>query len=300
MPRSLALIPLTLALIAQPALAADKPPISLAKTSKWEMQYNEDSCSLIAQFGAGDTGVLLVLTRTSPNDWFELKLYGKMLRHGAIALPIDVAFGEQPLVKYMGMHATTTATNKSKSDETHTAIVPGLRIDGWKYPTKPTAELSVPTITAPQEQSVKSISFKMPGAKVYRLQTESLGPPFAAMRACTDDLLRHWGYDPAVQTALSRPTIPTENPGRWLRSSDFPTKPLSQGMNGYVRFRLDVDETGKVAGCRILYRTNPDEFADLSCQLISKRAKFTPALDAKGAPVKSFYINQIRWQSGEW
>ncbi len=71
-------------------------------------------------------------------------------------------------------------------------------------------------------------------------------------------------------------------------------------MNGYVRFRLDVDETGNVAGCRVLYRTNPDEFADLSCKLISKRAKFAPALDAKGKPVKSYYISQIRWQSGEW
>lgn len=300
MPRSLALIPLTLALIAPSALAADKPPISLAKTSKWEMQYNDDSCNLIAQFGEGDAGVLMVITRTSPNEWFELKLYGEMLRHGAIALPIDVAFGDQPLVKYMGMHATTTSTNKSKAGETHTAIVQGLRVDGWKYPTKPTAGLSVPVISAQQEQAVKSISFKMPGAKVYRLQTESLGPPFAAMRTCTDDLLRHWGYDPAVQATLSRPAMPTENPGGWLRSSDFPLKPLYQGMNGYVRFRLDVDETGKIAGCRVLYRTNPDEFADLSCQLITKRAKFTPALDAKGAPVKSYYINQIRWQSGEW
>lgn len=298
--RSLALASTAIAIIASPVAAAQKPPILLAKTSKWEMQYNDDSCSLIAKFSEGDSEVLMVLTRTAPTDWFEMKLYGKMLRHGAIALPIDVAFGDQPLVKYQGMHATTTSTNKSRTGETHTAIVPSLRIDGWKFPTKPTADLSVPAISAQQEQLVKSISFKMPGAKVYRLQTESLGPPFAAMRACPDDLLRHWGYDPAVQATLSRSAIPTENPGRWIRSSDFPSKPLSQGMNGYVRFRLDVDETGKVAGCRVLYRTNPDEFADLSCQLITKRAKFTPALDARGKPVKSYYINQIRWQSGEW
>ena len=53
-------------------------------------------------------------------------------------------------------------------------------------------------------------------------------------------------------------------------------------------------------GCRVLYRTNPDEFADLTCALISKRARFAPALDAKGTPVKSFYISNVRWVMGDW
>lgn len=300
MARPLALISLTLALIAPPALAAEKPPISLAKVSKWEMQYNEDSCSLISKFGDGDTAVILVLTRTSPNIWFELKLYGKMLRYDRIALPIDLALGDQPMVNYVGIYATTTAKNGPKHEEIHTAIIPSIRIDGWKYPANPTAGLAVPPISTEQEQAAKSITFKMPGGKIYRLETDSLGPPFAAMRACTDDLLRHWGYDPVVQATLSRSALPIENPGKWIRSSDFPRMPLSQGINGYVRFRLDVDETGKVAGCRILYRTNPDKFADLSCQLLTQRAKFTPALDAKGVPVKSYYISQVRWQSGAW
>ena len=62
-----------------------------------------------------------------------------------------------------------------------------------------------------------------------------------------------------------------------------------------VRFRLDVDPSGKPSGCRVLYRTNPDEFADLSCQLLLKRARFAPALDIANKPVKTFYINEVRW-----
>ena len=71
-------------------------------------------------------------------------------------------------------------------------------------------------------------------------------------------------------------------------------------IKGIVRFRLDVDPTGAPAGCRVLYRTNPDDFADLSCRLLMKRARFNPALDAAGKPVKSYYINNIRWVMGDW
>ena len=63
---------------------------------------------------------------------------------------------------------------------------------------------------------------------------------------------------------------------------------------------IQLSSYGKVSACRILYRTNPDEFADLSCKLLMQRAKMAPALDAQGKPVRSFYISQIRWQAGEW
>ena len=298
--RSLALSSTAIAIIASPVAAAQKPPILLAKTSKWEMQYNADSCSLIAKFGEGDSEVLMVLTRTAPTDWFEMKLYGNMLRSRGISLPIEVAFGDQAPVKTAGMSATATTSIGGSKARMPTAIVPGLRIDGWTIPAKPISETFPPTISPKQEEAITAVSFKIPGSKQYQLLTGSLGAPFTAMRACTDNLLRFWGYDPAVQASLSRPAIPTASPGTWLGTSDFPEKATDQGLNGYVRFRLDVDEAGAVTGCRILYRTNPDEFADLSCKLISKRAKFSPALDANGKTVKTFYINQIRWQSGEW
>lgn len=298
--RSLTLATIAFSLTAPPVLAAEKPPVALKRVSKREMQYNEDSCSLVSRFGEGDNSVLMILTRHSPTDSLEMKLYGKMLKHGGISLPIEIAFGDQAPAKREGMYATSTSTESKAVKEMPTAIVPGLRVDGWRYPTKPAGEVVAPAITPQQEDAVKSISFKVPGSKRHQLLTGSLGAPLAAMRKCTDDLLRHWGFDPAVQSTLSRSAVPTANPGTWLGTSDFPTKATYEGMNGFVRFRLDVDESGNVAGCRVLFRTNPDEFAALSCKLISKRAKFTPALDVAGKPVKSYYISQIRWQSGEW
>ncbi|MEY4952630.1 MAG: hypothetical protein RL299_1054, partial [Pseudomonadota bacterium] len=104
-----------------------------------------------------------------------------------------------------------------------------------------------------------------------------------------------WGYDPKQQAQLTRPVTPTKSPGSWLRSDDYPAGSLMKGHNGLVQFRLDVDSSGVVTGCYVLHRTNPDDFADLTCKLISKRAKFVPALGKDGQPVKSFFISKARF-----
>lgn len=65
-----------------------------------------------------------------------------------------------------------------------------------------------------------------------------------------------------------------------------------------MQFRLDVDPEGKVAACHILARTDPDDFSKLTCKLMSGRARFIPALDAQGKPVKSFFVSKFSWQIG--
>lgn len=274
------------------AVAAEKAPVSLARTTKWEMRYDDDSCSLLAQFAGAKDAATLAITKVSPGDWFEMRIYGKMLTYGTLEMPIEVAFGNGAPIRRNALSATGGGDAKLPA-----AIISGLRLDGWEPDRNAAANAPVPMVSTEQEKAIRSITFKPPGKGRYRLETGSLGAPLAAMRTCTDNLVKSWGYDPAVQASLKRPATPTSNPASWLGSNDFPTKALMEGMNGYVKFRLDVDPEGNVSGCRILYRTNPDQFADTSCRLLSKRAKFVPALDAAGRPVKSYFMSAIKWVS---
>lgn len=286
------------AALAMPGVAAAKAsaPISLAKTSKWEINYDEDSCHLAAQFGSGKEAATLFMIRRSPSDWLELQLFGKMLDYGGIEMPMEIAFGGQAVpFKRVGISVKSTGAGKQPG-----VIVEGMRVDGWQFPAKSTTPVQMPKLTEEAEKAVSSVTFKAPGQKPYRLETGSLGAPMAAMRTCTEDLLVHWGFDPKVQAALTKSAAPASNPGGWLRSSDFPPAALNNGHNGLVRFRLDVEPSGEVSRCRILYRTNPDDFADLSCKLLMSRAKMTAALDSGGKPVRSFYIGQVKWMAGEW
>jgi TonB family protein len=288
---------IALALTVPQVAAATKSPVVLPKASKWEMRYDDDSCTLAARFGTDKNGVLLVFNRYDPGDGFDLRLYGQALRYGGgLRMPIELAFGLQSPQRFEAVAATA-----SDSTKTPTALISGARLDGWTFPKgQYDPALRPPAVTPGQEAAITSITFKRPGAAPVQLQTGSMAPPMKAMRTCTDDLLRHWGFDPAVQGALTRRAQPTGNPGNWLRSSDYPSGALWNGENGLVRFRLDVEPDGSVSNCRILFRTNPDSFADLSCKLLRERAKFSPALDSGGKPVKSYYLSQIRWQAGAW
>lgn len=284
--RSLAVAAIALALTAPPVLAASKPAISLARTSKWEINYDEDSCHLLAKFGEGSQSTILRITRFQPDNYFDLTLYGMPVKvNFATRLPVEMQFGGQKWNRPLAMVGDA-------GKQMPLLIFSGLRLDDWIYSSTP-----APDVSPAQEEAVNSISFKISGGKRYRLETGPMNGPMVAMRACTTDLVSHWGFDPSEQARLSQPPKPLGVISDWITSADFPKKALNQGSNGLVQFRLDIDETGKVSGCRILYRTNPDDFADLSCKLLTQRAKFSPALNSAGKAVRSFYVSKIRWLS---
>ena len=122
MGRSMPAILLGVCLVSHPAIAAEKTPASLPRITKWEMKYDEDSCSLLTQFAAGDNAVMMAVTRTAPGDWFEMRLYGKMLQHGEIKMPLEVAFGDGAPIKRTAMSATAGIDQKVAA-----AIIPAWR-----------------------------------------------------------------------------------------------------------------------------------------------------------------------------
>jgi TonB family protein len=88
---------------------------------------------------------------------------------------------------------------------------------------------------------------------------------------------------------------PVGSPGNWLTSGDYPTDLLRQGAIGVVHFRLNVDEKGAVTGCHVQMSSMPAEFEVTTCKLFMRRAKFNPGHNAKGEPIKSYFISSVRW-----
>lgn len=270
--------------------ARTEVPISLLKTSKWEMRYDEDSCKLFATFGQNENKVVLLISRERPSDYFGIELYGRALSYRGSQVAMEVSFGSAPPMKRAGMPMTM-----SSGERLPVIKIEGLRIDGWSGGKD---AKNAPQITPTVEAAATSISFTKNGSRRFVLQTGSMAEPLAAMRACTSDLLKYWGFNPALEADLTRGPIPSGSPAGWVQPNDYPTNALFGGHNGLVQFRLDVGTDGVPYGCRILYRTNPDDFADLSCQLLMRHARFKPALDAAGKPKKWFYMNRILWVSG--
>lgn len=286
MRRYLSFTCLTLCLMQSPLAAKDPSFVPLARQGGWEINYDTDACHIFGRFGQGKDETILGITRYEPGNGFDLGLIGKPLQSRDPQTPIELGYGDASPSWEMGM------AGQAGSAKVPMLNITSQRLDGWRPSSR---DDMPPTVTPAQEAAVRSITFKLRGSKRYRLETGSMAKPMEAMRACLADLMQSWGYDPAVQASLSRPLSPLSNPSMWFRTNDFPINAAMQGHNGLVQARMDVDADGKMAGCHVLRRTNPDEFADITCEVLSKRARFSPALDASGKPVKSFYMFKLHW-----
>lgn len=267
------------------AIARDTPPEVLQRTGKWVVDYDRDSCHLFAQFGDGDNMIALKFTRYELGDSFALSVFGKRLGSASPRTSGTIDFGLKDKPVDIGIISGSAGQYRAY-------FVSTTRIDGWQW-----AEGDTPPKVAPaQEAAVTGVTLAVRGRKPLRFEFGPIDKPMAQLHACQDSLVKSWGFDPTVQAALQRPARPAGSPGAWLRGEDYPMESVRQGHNGLVQFRVDVDAQGKVGGCYVLDRTSPDDFADVTCSAVLRRASFTPALDAEGRPVRSYYVAKVQWQ----
>jgi hypothetical protein len=287
--RSLLLIGASALLLAPFATIRAAEPVPLTRTGKWQVNYDPDSCSLFAEFGTGDQAALLKFTQFAPGDFFDLTLFGKMFRSDGLFRGVEIGF--QPASPLVHREAIL---GKAGEGSIPIMMVSQLRLDDMiiKKTSKQPAK-----VTPATEATASGLTLRLSGGRRYRFETGSFTAPMASMRSCLTDLIKHWGYDPAILATLAHLPTPLGKQQTWLRSNDYPLTALYHGRSGLVQFRLDVDEAGAVAGCRVLYRTDPDEFADITCRNLTKRAKFEPAVDQQGKPAKAFYIGSVRWMA---
>jgi hypothetical protein len=272
---------------AAPALA--KPvPIELARAGKWEVNYDKDSCRLFGKFGTDKNEIIAQFTRFQPGDSMEMRLYGQVLKVEGQFFPVVLDFG--PLENPQKREAMVGDSGKVPM-----VLYGGVRLDDWNGE-KPSDV--APPITPADEAKVTTLTVKAPTGKWYRLALGRMDTPMTVLRRCTTDLVRSWGYDPAVIASLKSPSSPVGSPGKWLSSNDYPDKMLAKFQNALIQFRLDIDEAGAVNGCSILSQAGESDFAETTCKLLSKRARFSPALDADGKATRSYYISSVRWTVG--
>lgn len=110
--------------------------------------------------------------------------------------------------------------------------------------------------------------------------------------------------DPQVPLVRPEPQPPrfapkSARPGNdaasWVTESDYPARELRAGHQGDVRFRLAIDERGRVGQCTIIASSGYPALDQAACKFISKRARFEPATNGDGGAVPGTYSGTIRW-----
>ncbi len=279
------------------AFAAPKEPLRLKANGSWISDYQKDGCRLMRQFGDGENKSLIIMSRFAPQESFSLTLAGKpfKLTKGAdvkIQFGPDEAeqdinfmtgtFGEMPsLVQAGGMRLSPPSASEMAA------------LEAEKKKSKLFQHVKIEPVGVEREKRVKLLKIGRPLRQAVVLELGAMDKPLAALNTCITDLVSSWGLDAEKHRTMTRPVLPANAPGQWVTTNDYPSKMLTAGQPAIVEFRLEVDETGKATRCHIQQTTRPKEFDAAVCNGIMKKSKLTPALDAEGKPMKSYFQETV-------
>ena len=102
-----------------------------------------------------------------------------------------------------------------------------------------------------------------------------------------------------IPREVARGATPRGNPGSWIRPDDYPSRAMKAGEEGTVRFNLTIGPNGSVASCQVVGSSGSSALDEAPCRIVSRRARFNPAIDSAGTAVEGRYANAVRWQLPE-
>ena len=273
-------------------LSAKEEIITLPPSSQWNIDYAIESCTLSRSFGEGNKNLILNISRFSPSSTFELLFISEYLKRASSSRPASIKFGSQFAEQQFNFkNGETILSNKNKRIST-VIISNSVRI---KPLTEEEKEFSSSLISPQDEDTIDFISLKTRRAADIVLKTKTMKGAFAALRKCTESLVTSWGFDAEEQENRIRRAIPETNPGTWINPRDYPTQQLRNGEIAIIQFRLNVNENGEATDCVIQRSIGDDAFNKAVCRSIMKHAKFQPALDKNKKPIKTYWINKVRF-----
>ena len=82
-------------------------------------------------------------------------------------------------------------------------------------------------------------------------------------------------------------------------ADDYPAAAIAAGAQGIDQAELTIGQDGRVVGCDLLRSSGNSALDAATCNILRRRAKFTPARDANGEPMSDTVITPpIVWRLG--
>lgn len=277
------------------ATTAQGEAISLEPSSSWVVDYAEDSCKLIRQFGTDDDIVVAIFNRFAPGDGFQLTLAGKPVAVRSRARnPASLRFGPTEAEQEQRFAIGEMPDGKPALIFSHwMRIAPLTESEKKENPDTEPQLYSLNPISDERKAAVTELTIARSLSKPVVLKLGAMDKPFAALTACHEELLTHWGIDVEKHRNLAVPARPDPDLSNWFSFNDFPPSLRFGWTAGIVHFRLNVDEAGNPTACHIQQSSRAQAFDDFVCNSVMKRAKFLPALDKDGKPIASYYRNSV-------
>jgi len=283
--------PLALAGAAQLAAPLHAELATLKPAGPWNLDVGENRCRLNRLFGEPGNQHLLAFEQYYPSDGAGLIMAGPAFKDFSSGAPTELKLyeGQTPLIS-----APFTGT----VEEFGSAVIyTTLKLDG-ETPVATNGDEAlasgIPALGNPPLEA-RGITVTQ-GKDAVTFETGPLASAMGALNRCSEDLIFAWGLDVEQhRTARARVqlTNPKEISGALLDRIPF-DRPV-RDQQGVIRVRVIVSPEGKGEDCLVLGSTVPAKSAPPICRVMA-RARFEPARDAQGQPMRSYYATTITYE----
>jgi len=274
-------------------LAAQEKAARLLPASPWNVNYAENKCRLSRVFGSEQDRHLLFFQQAAPTPDFEMTVAGPRVGRFAnsrrlyLGLENDEALdrdnrhypGDIPQIGAAAIYPSVVIDDFTEANRNFDGVYP---ISGG--------------VDVKEAATIERIVFRR-GGRVLSFETGNLEEAVKALNACTADLLREWGLDPEEHALYTPPKWENEKQVVRRIQDLYPFRALNSGEQGVVRMRVIVEKDGSVSDCYLENSTRSDRLNSPACRPMMG-AQFAPALNADGAPMRSFYETSITYVLG--
>jgi len=82
-------------------------------------------------------------------------------------------------------------------------------------------------------------------------------------------------------------------------TDDYPQSAIRNEEQGTTGVRLGVGPDGRVTDCSVTQSSGSGALDQATCNILKRRARFTPAKDQAGNPISDSFSQRIRWELPE-
>ncbi|MES2136833.1 MAG: energy transducer TonB [Pseudomonadota bacterium] len=120
------------------------------------------------------------------------------------------------------------------------------------------------------------------------VRMEAPPPPIQTVTATPPPYIPPVAPAPPAPPPPPRKTVSAQSARGDLRSlfsaDDYPASALAAGVGGTAQAQLSIGPDGRVTGCNLIRSTGNGALDAATCNILRRRAKFTPARDSNGNP----------------
>lgn len=243
----------------------------LIPTGKWTVDYGETQCAATREFNSRDGAVGLAIRPAPNNQVVEILV----VRKGRA-----------------GLYARQTDGSVDFSDAEHrTTFLHFRSSDGEKL----ISRTALPAADFANLRTASGITIRSEGGLNHRFALSNMPNLLGTLEQCVADLREYWN---ATDTPAAEPGAKAKGDLTGIFSvGDYPEEALRVQQQGASQLLLLVNETGNVAACYNIVLSGVAAIDAKSCEVVRERAKFDPARDPSGKPIRSMVVSPpIRFQ----